>query len=36
VEAIAAAGFRVERTQSLEFGPSWLLTNPHVLGWAVS
>jgi hypothetical protein len=35
-EAITAAGFRVERTQSVDFGPAWMLTNPHVLGWAVA
>ena len=32
VGAIEAAGFRVERLRSLDFGPSWIITNPHVLG----
>ncbi len=36
VEAIAAAGFSVQGTRHLDFGPPWLLTNPHVLGSAVS
>jgi ubiquinone/menaquinone biosynthesis C-methylase UbiE len=35
IDAIAGAGFSVQRTRDVEFGPSWLLTNPHVLGWAV-
>jgi ubiquinone/menaquinone biosynthesis C-methylase UbiE len=35
VSAIRAAGFRVERERSLDVGPSWMLTNPHVLGSAV-
>jgi ubiquinone/menaquinone biosynthesis C-methylase UbiE len=35
-EAITVAGFRVERIRSLNVGPSWLITNPHVLGCAVS
>ena len=34
VEAIEAAGFRVERVRNLDFGPSWVITNPHVLGVA--
>ena len=34
-EAITAAGFRVERSRSIDVGPSWVLTNPHVLGRAV-
>jgi hypothetical protein len=29
--AIQAAGFRVEHQKSLDFGPSWNITNPHVL-----
>jgi ubiquinone/menaquinone biosynthesis C-methylase UbiE len=32
VAAIQAAGFNIERIQSLNFGPSWIITNPHVLG----
>jgi SAM-dependent methyltransferase len=32
--AIQAAGFRIERMRSLDVGPSWLHTNPHVLGMA--
>jgi len=31
---IAAAGFRIERVRSLDIGPSWMHTNPHVLGMA--
>jgi ubiquinone/menaquinone biosynthesis C-methylase UbiE len=34
VSAIAAAGFRVERMRSLDVGPSWLHSNPHMLGAA--
>lgn len=34
VGAIRTAGFRVEHQRSLELGPSWGLTNPHVLGVA--
>jgi ubiquinone/menaquinone biosynthesis C-methylase UbiE len=34
VAAIQAAGFRVERVRSLEVGPSWMHTNPYVLGTA--
>jgi ubiquinone/menaquinone biosynthesis C-methylase UbiE len=32
--AIEAAGFQIERSRSLDFGPSWVITNPHVLGVA--
>jgi ubiquinone/menaquinone biosynthesis C-methylase UbiE len=32
--AIEAAGFHIERVQSLDFGPPWIITNPHVLGAA--
>jgi ubiquinone/menaquinone biosynthesis C-methylase UbiE len=32
VAAIEGAGFHIERVQSLDFGPSWVITNPHVLG----
>jgi ubiquinone/menaquinone biosynthesis C-methylase UbiE len=32
--AIEGAGFRVDRLRSLDFGPSWVITNPHVLGVA--
>jgi ubiquinone/menaquinone biosynthesis C-methylase UbiE len=34
VEAIEASGFRVERLRSYSLGPSWTVTNPHVLGSA--
>lgn len=34
VGAIESAGFRVDRVRSLDFGPSWVITNPHVLGVA--
>jgi ubiquinone/menaquinone biosynthesis C-methylase UbiE len=36
VEAITSAGFDLQQTKSLDFGPSWLITNPHVLGRAIS
>ncbi|MGH2712894.1 MAG: class I SAM-dependent methyltransferase [Thermoleophilaceae bacterium] len=32
--AIEAAGFHIDQVQSLDFGPSWVVTNPHVLGIA--
>jgi ubiquinone/menaquinone biosynthesis C-methylase UbiE len=35
VSAIQAAGFRVQREKAIDVGPSWMLTNPHVLGSAV-
>lgn len=31
---ITAAGFRVEKRESLEVGPRWGITNPHVFGRA--
>jgi ubiquinone/menaquinone biosynthesis C-methylase UbiE len=34
VAAIEAGGFRIERSRSLDFGPSWVITNPHILGVA--
>jgi ubiquinone/menaquinone biosynthesis C-methylase UbiE len=34
VAAIQAARFDIERVETLEFGPSWIITNPHVLGRA--
>lgn len=34
VAAIEAAGFEVERVRSFDLGPSWVITNPHVLGTA--
>jgi ubiquinone/menaquinone biosynthesis C-methylase UbiE len=34
VGAIEAAGFAVERVRSFDLGPSWIHTNPHVLGAA--
>lgn len=33
-EAIAAAGFRITELETLAFGPSWYITNPHVRGIA--
>jgi ubiquinone/menaquinone biosynthesis C-methylase UbiE len=35
VSAVQAAGFRVQRERSIDVGPPWMLTNPHVLGSAV-
>ena len=35
VAAIRGAGFEVTRVRSIDFGPSWIITNPHVLGAAV-
>ena len=35
VAAIRSAGFELTRVQSIDFGPSWMITNPHVLGAAV-
>ena len=32
VRAIDAAGFRIERVRGFALGPSWLYTNPHVIG----
>jgi ubiquinone/menaquinone biosynthesis C-methylase UbiE len=34
VAAIEAAGFEVERVRSFALGPSWVHTNPHVIGVA--
>jgi SAM-dependent methyltransferase len=34
VNAIQTAGFDVDRVRSLDLGPSWGITNPHVLGSA--
>jgi ubiquinone/menaquinone biosynthesis C-methylase UbiE len=34
VAAIEAGGFHIEQVQSLDFGPSWIVTNPHMLGIA--
>jgi SAM-dependent methyltransferase len=36
VAAIEAAGFTVERVRSFDLGPSWVITNPHVLGVATA
>ena len=36
VAAIRGAGFDVERVRSVDLGPSWAPTNPHVLGAAVN
>ena len=35
ISAIRAAGFSVEGSGSIDVGPSWMLTNPHLLGSAV-
>lgn len=35
VEAIGGAGFQVQRSREVDVGPSWTLTNPHVLGSAL-
>jgi ubiquinone/menaquinone biosynthesis C-methylase UbiE len=34
VDAIKAAGFRVERLEHVTVGPAWGVTNPHVVGLA--
>jgi ubiquinone/menaquinone biosynthesis C-methylase UbiE len=34
VAAIEAAGFQIERVRSFDVGPSWMHTNPHVIGAA--
>jgi len=34
VAAISAAGFRLERADNFDLGPSWGITNPHVVGVA--
>lgn len=34
VAAIEAAGFEIERARSFALGPSWMHTNPHVIGVA--
>jgi SAM-dependent methyltransferase len=34
IAALAAAGLRVEQIRSFDLGPSWMHTNPHVLGRA--
>jgi ubiquinone/menaquinone biosynthesis C-methylase UbiE len=33
--AIEAAGFQVRAARTIDFGPSWLITNPHVQGVAL-
>jgi ubiquinone/menaquinone biosynthesis C-methylase UbiE len=35
VGAIRAAGFEVVQVEDFDLGPSWTITNPHVLGSAV-
>jgi ubiquinone/menaquinone biosynthesis C-methylase UbiE len=35
VGAIRVAGFDIVQTEDLDLGPSWVITNPHVLGNAV-
>jgi SAM-dependent methyltransferase len=34
IAAIEAAGFAVDSVRSLDFGPTWMHTNPHVIGVA--
>jgi ubiquinone/menaquinone biosynthesis C-methylase UbiE len=34
--AIERAGFRIERVRSFDLGPSWLHTNPYLLGSALA
>lgn len=34
VDAITSAGFAIDQARSFDVGPSWLHTNPHVLGVA--
>jgi SAM-dependent methyltransferase len=34
VAAIEAAGFRIEHVRNFDLGPSWIVTNPHVIGAA--
>ena len=34
VALIRGVGFELERVRSVDLGPSWVLTNPHVLGVA--
>jgi SAM-dependent methyltransferase len=36
VAAIEAAGFRIEQITSIDLGPSWINTNPFVLGIATA
>jgi ubiquinone/menaquinone biosynthesis C-methylase UbiE len=36
VAAIESAGFVLQRVDSHDLGPSWMLTNPHVLGVAAA
>lgn len=35
LRAIEAAGFRVDDVSTVDIGPSWAITNPHLLGRAV-
>src|SRR5436309_1752391 len=35
LRAIERAGFELVQTRDLDVGPSWSITNPHVLGRAV-
>ena len=32
--ALRASGFEIEHVRTIDLGPSWLITNPHVLGAA--
>jgi hypothetical protein len=34
VASIRGAGFEIERVESMSLGPSFLITNPHVVGVA--
>ncbi|HTX32211.1 MAG TPA: class I SAM-dependent methyltransferase [Solirubrobacteraceae bacterium] len=35
VGAVEAAGFRVDKTERVDVGPAWAITNPHVIGYAL-
>ena len=32
VRALETTGFRIQRVATFDLGPSWMFTNPHVLG----
>lgn len=36
VAGLRSAGFEVERVRTIDLGPSWLATNPHVVGSAAA
>jgi ubiquinone/menaquinone biosynthesis C-methylase UbiE len=35
LSVIESAGFRLDKTEPVDVGPAWGITNPHVLGYAV-